>query len=204
MLDELGLKHGTDKASKVHNYLVMYEEFLEPYRRKLDFSLMEIGVRDGASLRVWQDYFPNAVIVGVDIMENCLIHTDTRITIEIGDQSDGRFLENLIDKHRVDVVLDDGSHIWSHQIDTFRVLFPRLQHGGVFICEDLATSRTKYVTRYGRPYTDAAASYFAKLAAQFCAEGYVYGTMPDPELKEIQKQIDWIRFGRGFVAIKKI
>jgi hypothetical protein len=35
------------------------------------------------------------------------------------------------------------------------------------------------------------------------AEGYVYGTMQDAELKQIQNQVEWVRFGRGFVAIKK-
>ena len=202
-LDELGRKHGTDKASSLHNYLAVYEEVLEPYRAKADLLVLEIGVRDGASVRVWQDYFPAAQIVGIDILESCRAHADSRITIEIGDQSDHAFLRTIGDKYRPDVVLDDGSHLWSHQIDTFRMLFPHIKQGGVFICEDLHTSRSKFVEKYGRPYTEAAAPYFGRLAATFAAEGHVYGTMADAEFKEMKEQIDWVRFGRGFVVIKK-
>ena len=36
-----------------------------------------------------------------------------------------------------DVVLDDGSHMASHQLTSFQVLFPLLNEGGVYICEDL-------------------------------------------------------------------
>ncbi len=203
-LDELGRKHGTDKASDGHNYLVQYEEFLAPYRRKADLVVIEIGVHDGASVRVWQDYFAGAQIIGVDIMETCRAHADARIKIEIGDQGDPQFLQSLIVQHPADVIFDDGSHTWSHQIETFRLLFPRLKPGGLFVCEDLLTSRSKWVEKYGRAYTTPAATYFGRLAANFAAEGHVYGEMADAELKDIQKQIDWIRFGPGFVAIKKV
>lgn len=201
-LDELGRKHGTDKASEGHDYLRVYEALLAPYRASAR-QVMEIGVRDGPSVRVWQDYFPSAQIIGVDIMESCRAHADDRITIEIGDQSDQRFLNHLKETYRPEIVLDDGSHIWSHQIDTFRAFFPHLPSGGLFICEDVHTSRVNAVAKYGKPYTDTAATYFGKLAAQVGAEGPVFGTAADPELTGFQKQIDWVHFGRRFVAVKK-
>jgi hypothetical protein len=163
-LDELGLKHGTDKASGGHNYLVLYEELLTSYRAKPELLLLEVGVRDGASVRLWQDYFPQAQIVGVDILESCRAHQDSRIAIEIGDQSDPNFLEALSNKYKADIIFDDGSHSWSHQIDTFRMLFPHLNAGGLFVCEDLHTSRSKWVGKYGRPYTYSASKYFGLLA----------------------------------------
>ena len=202
-LDELGRKHGTDKASAAHDYLVAYENVLQPYRAKSDVVVLEIGVRDGASVRVWQDYFPDAQIVGVDILESCRTHADARITIEIGDQSDDQFLRGIGEKYRPDIVVEDGSHIWAHQIDTFRTLFPYVKQSGVYICEDLHTSRAKWVEQYGRHYTEAAAPYFGRLAATFAAEGHVYGTMPDAEFKAMKDEIDWMRFGRGFVIVKK-
>ena len=202
-LDELGQKHGTDKASHAHNYLEAYDALLTPYRDRSPLTLIEIGVRDGASVRMWQDYFPGAQIVGVDIVEGCREHAGPRITIEIGDGSDAGFLDDLATKYPPDIVFDDGSHLWSDQIDTFRRLFPCLSAGGIFICEDLHTSRSKWVEKYGRAYTDAAAAYFGRVAAEVAAEGHVYGTMLDPEVKDIQRQVEWVRFGRGFVAIKK-
>lgn len=202
-LDELGRKHGTDKSSEAHNYLVEYEQLMAPYRAKGDLGILEIGVREGPSVRVWQEYFPNAQIVGVDITESCRAHADERIAIEIGDQSDPKFLQELVTKYSFDLMFDDGSHHWSHQIDSFRFLFPHLRPGGLFICEDLHTSRAKWVEKYGRPYTHAAAGYFGRLAAMVGAEGDVYDTTFDQSMNLIQKTIEWVRFGRGFVAIKK-
>lgn len=203
-LDELGQKHGTDKASGGHNYLVEYEPLLEQYRAKPDLLVLEIGVREGASVRLWHDYFPTAKIVGVDILEQCATHAADRIGIEIGDQSDGEFLQRLTERYEPDIIFDDGSHFWTHQIDTFRILFPAMKPGGTYVCEDIHTSRSKWVGKYGAPYTVSAAAYFGALAAQFAAEGHVYGTMPDSEFREITKLIGWMRFGRSFVAIKKV
>ena len=201
--DELGRKHGTDKSSSLHHYLGVYQEVLEPYRARPELTVLEIGVRDGASVRMWQDFFPTAQIVGIDIMESCRQHADGRITVEIGDQADHCFLRSMGEKYAPDVVLDDGSHEWANQIDTFRMLFPYIKAGGIFICEDLHTSRSKHVEKYGRAYTEAAAPYFGRLAATFAAEGHVYGTMADAEFKAMQDRIEWVRFGRGFVIIKK-
>jgi hypothetical protein len=39
-----------------------------------------------------------------------------------------------------DFILDDGSHIMSHQITSFETLFPWLKDGGVYACEDTHTS----------------------------------------------------------------
>jgi hypothetical protein len=51
-LDELGQKHGTDKASHAHNHLEAYDALLTPYRDRSPLTLIEIGVRDGASVRM--------------------------------------------------------------------------------------------------------------------------------------------------------
>lgn len=203
-LDELGQKHGTDKASQGHNYLVEYEPLLQPYLSKSDLVVLEIGVREGASVRLWHDYFPRAQVVGVDILPHCQAHAADRIAIEIGDQADTGFLQRLTLKYQPDILFDDGSHFWTHQIDTFRVLFPAMRSGGLFICEDLHTSRSKWVGKYGSPYTVSAAAYFGGLAAQLAAEGHVYGTMQDAELREIAKLVGWMRFGPSFVAMKKV
>jgi hypothetical protein len=60
------------------------------------------------------------------------------------------------------------------------------------------------VGKYGTPYTVAASPYFGGLAAQVASEGNVYGAMLDPEMKDIQRQVECVRFGRGFVAVKKL
>ena len=46
----------------------------------------------------------------------------------------------------IDVIIDDGSHINEHVIETFKFLFPKLKDGGIYIVEDTQTS---YWTDFG-------------------------------------------------------
>lgn len=62
-LCELAAKHGTDKLK--HGYTPLYHELFTPHRDQ-QFSLVEIGVLNGASIRMWRDYFPEATIYAVD------------------------------------------------------------------------------------------------------------------------------------------
>lgn len=36
----------------------------------------------------------------------------------------------------VDILLDDGGHTMNQQITTFREMFPHIQDGGLYMCED--------------------------------------------------------------------
>lgn len=133
-LHELGLQHGTDKAT-YHGYCDFYEEHLPP---EID-RLLEIGVMDGASLRMWRDFYPDAQIIGVDIerrqpVEGC--------TVIRGDATRRPFLHSVYAKvGPFDVIVDDGSHLTSHQQATFSMLYgPALKDGGLYIIEDLHTS----------------------------------------------------------------
>jgi hypothetical protein len=56
-LDEVGLKHGTDKSSDGHNHLTFYGNFFLPLRES-GIRILEIGVLRGASVRTWEEYFP--------------------------------------------------------------------------------------------------------------------------------------------------
>ena len=139
-LDALGVQYGADKSSLDHDYLSFYERFLQPLRLK-PLKILEIGVFEGASLKVWEDYFPNASIVGADINPAVRRFARARVKIEIVDQSN---LQNLVDlavKHGpFDLIVEDGSHLWEHQITTLRTLFPFVRNGGLYIVEDLQTN----------------------------------------------------------------
>ena len=39
-----------------------------------------------------------------------------------------------------DIIVDDGSHLNEHVIETFEVLFPLLKDGGIYVVEDTQTS----------------------------------------------------------------
>ena len=67
-LDRMGFVHGTDKSSlmssrswaySAHDYLRHYDFLFHPFREDT-FSLVEFGCQKGNSLRMWEEYFPNA------------------------------------------------------------------------------------------------------------------------------------------------
>ena len=153
-LTSLGRLHGTDKADKVHTfagltYLDVYERYLRelPSRGK-DITILEIGVREGASLRMWSDWFPDAQICGFDIDPSCKRFEESRIRIAIGSQDDPQLLRTAFpETSRFDLIVDDGSHINSMTLAAFDVLFAkRLKPGGLYIIEDLGCSYDRLQT----------------------------------------------------------
>lgn len=139
-LDEIAIKNGTDKSSKIHNYCVKYEKYFN-FNRNENLKILEIGVLNGDSLRTWSEFYPNSVIVGIDIDEQCIVHESEKIKIEIGSQIDENFLNNVIEKYgEFDLILDDGSHLQSHMIKSFEILFPYVKKNGIYVVEDVCCS----------------------------------------------------------------
>ena len=168
-LDQLGVQHRTDKASTLltsghhrsgHNYLVKYGHFLEHLKLRKDVDILELGAgegeRMGASVKVWAEYFPlsNPIHVAEINPEARTLKTD-RIVPRIGDLSDSRFLDKLSEA-RWDLIIDDASHHWDHQIQALESLFDSVKPGGVYIVEDINTSFDKYRASYvGLPDADS-------------------------------------------------
>ena len=111
--------------------------------------------RPGASLRMWRDYFPNAQIVGCDILESVLF-TENRITTFQTDQSDPTSLQTLLTNVQTihqyaDLIIDDGSHEVEHMIISFKELWPLVKPGGLYIIEDI---RLPFIERIVQLPTD--------------------------------------------------
>ena len=138
VLDAIGIKYRTDKCSMMHNYLDKYAFFLEKFRTQ-PIRLLELGVFNGSSVRMWQEYFPRAEIFGVDIEASCRQYEDERIHIIQADLSDAAQVSMLREIHPR-IIVDDASHIVSHQLLALFTLFDVLPRGGVYILEDLETS----------------------------------------------------------------
>jgi hypothetical protein len=126
---------------KWDHYLPIYSKLLAPYRNR-PLRFLEIGVSQGGSLELWRTYFGSqAIIFGIDIDPTCARFSDEVAQVRIGSQDDPQFLASVTDEMGgIDVVLDDGSHIGSHQIDAFNALFPRLNDDGLYLVEDLHTA----------------------------------------------------------------
>lgn len=149
-LTELGLQYGTDKAT-YHQFTSFYNSFLES-RRELTKWVMEIGVLNNSSLRMWEDYFPNATIVGVDNEPKSQYEED-RIKIFLADQGDNEQLLNVVRNTTTvyDLIIDDGSHLINHQMSTLGFLFPYVKEGGIYILEDLHTSHFDLFPDWNKP-----------------------------------------------------
>lgn len=154
-LDKIGLRYGTDKASFSHNYLEFYELYFQVLREE-PITILEIGVLNGASLRTWQEYFPKAKIIGADIVQGSKRFESDRIAIEMMDQSNIEDITRVAVKHGpFDIVIEDGSHKWEHQITSIKTLFPFVRDGGIYIVEDLQTNygSLKYAYKGVSSYT---------------------------------------------------
>lgn len=125
--------------NKPSNFLTIYETLLSKYRNT-DVSLVEVGVGEGGSLQLWKNYLgPKAFIYGIDIHPSRL--EESQIKEFVADQGNREALKHIASLiPKIDILIDDGSHICSHQINTFEEIFPYVSMGGLYVCEDLHTS----------------------------------------------------------------
>ncbi len=146
-LDELGLQCGTDKASSLHNYTKIYSRYFAPLKDK-PIKFLEIGIYQGASVKMWESYFKQATLHFIDISLKHVQYYSKRSRYHVLDQSKPRDLLKLIRKvgGDFDIIIDDGGHTMEQQITSFQHLFPHVKSGGMYIIEDLHTS---YWENYG-------------------------------------------------------
>jgi hypothetical protein len=140
---------------KLRHYFDIYHRHFAGFRGQ-PLTMIEIGVFNGGSLRMWRDYFgPQATIVGVDINPECVQFSEPGIDIIIGDQADRAFLRSLADRYPdLAILVDDGGHRMHQQIATFEELYPRMRADGVYLCEDTCTSyMPMFGGGYGQPQT---------------------------------------------------
>lgn len=129
-----------DKGSR-HSYIEYYEELFASHRNK-SAKILEIGVQGGISLMLWNEYFQNGDITGIDISYDMiqpkvlkLVEESTNIHLITGNATDPSILEQLVGKY--DIIVDDGSHSLSDQLSSFRLLEPFLNVGGIYVIEDI-------------------------------------------------------------------
>jgi hypothetical protein len=135
---------------KWEHYFEIYDRHFSRFRGTA-VTMVEIGVFRGGSLQMWKEYFgPKARIVGIDVDPQCKAFEEDQIQVLIGDQADRRFLRSVRETvPQVDILLDDGGHTMTQQINTFEELFGHVDPHGVYLCEDLHTS---YRTAWGGKY----------------------------------------------------
>jgi hypothetical protein len=201
MLNELGIKYGTDKAG--HGYLDVYELYLGPDRLDERIkNVLEIGVHLGASVKMWKEYFPYAEIHGIDNVPQKKEYEEDRIHIHIGSQEDSAFLTEIGKKiSPLNIVIDDGGHMMSQQIKSFFELFPFVESGGLYIIEDLHTS---YHSEFKGSSVITTVEYLKQMIDDVNMHGYNYGNLKRAILPSYYEQsISSIHFHKSLCIIEK-
>lgn len=132
----------TDKEY-THHYLDIYDKLFAPIQDK-NINIFECGYGDGGSVKLWEDYFPNAQIRSIDIEKRDYVwsaggkdfpvHSD-RFNLDLIN------LNNLpltyFDDFHLDIAIDDGSHFVADQIVFIKTIWPVLRKDGLLIIEDI-------------------------------------------------------------------
>ncbi|VVT31998.1 class I SAM-dependent methyltransferase [Rhizobium sp. EC-SD404] len=112
--------------------------------------IFEVGVFQGGSYVLLDQIFSPTKMTAVDLSDVPVdplmdyISSNSSRSVHWGkSQSDEAALQKIVDQDlggRLDLVVDDASHLYSQTRRTFEILFPRLQPGGTYIIEDWAWS----------------------------------------------------------------
>lgn len=128
------LRAPSDKVTW-HRYTNFYDRVLRPFRYTAK-HVLEIGVCGAESLRMWEGYFENAHIHGIDLYDRSKEDTE-RITTYICDQSVKEQMDKVIPNHLYDLIIDDGCHKTGPMYSSLQNLWHRVRPGGIYIIEDL-------------------------------------------------------------------
>ena len=137
----------TDKNT-THSYLELYDNLLiskkNTAQNVLEIGIGDFGEKNGGSIKLWRNYFTNAIIYGLDIlpinyvMDELL--NDDRIILytSIDAYNNDFFIEHLLNKNiKFDFMLDDGPHTLESMIQFIKLYSQIMTEDGILIIEDV-------------------------------------------------------------------
>jgi hypothetical protein len=141
----------TDKNT-LHSYLDLYQNLLVG-KRNTAKNVLEIGICCGGSIKLWNDFFINANIHALDIMNeneilkimgeheiwNYLKKID-KITLypSTDAYNNDFFINNFLNKNiKFDILIDDGPHTLDSMIQFVKLYSQVMTDDGILIIEDL-------------------------------------------------------------------
>lgn len=160
---------------KYHHYFPIYHKHFSRFRGS-PVNVLEIGVAQGGSLKMWKEYFgKEANIYGLDIDPEAKKYENKEegIHICIGDQGDRDFMERLMETlPEITVLIDDGGHTTLQQTTTFLACYDKLADDGVYLCEDLHTN-------YWSPFIDTKETFVEYIIGHIHALNYWFDEKHD-------------------------
>lgn len=127
----------TDKNT-FHSYLKTYENILHS-KRYSSKNILEIGIQKGGSLKLWNDYFINANIYGLDIDDAPIfLNKYDRIQTFKCSAYSHSIIDMFMKKNIIfDMILDDGPHTIETMLFTLIHYSKLLAPNGILIIEDI-------------------------------------------------------------------
>ena len=141
-LEEIVDNSRTDKNT-THSYLPLYQNLLIN-KRETAKNVLEVGICHGGSIKLWSDFFINANVYGLDIMngndvwegiknnEKIILYTST-------DAYDNEFfITKFLNKNiKCDFMLDDGPHTLDSMKKFIELYSQIMTDDGILIIEDV-------------------------------------------------------------------
>jgi len=137
----------TDKNT-CHSYLHLYEKLLFDKKENAEY-ILEIGLGDfnyknGGSIKLWRDYFKNAKIYGLDILDSDRVidelKNDDRIILytSVDAYNEDFFRREFLNKNiKFDFLLDDGPHTLESMKQFIKLYTQIMKNDGILIIEDV-------------------------------------------------------------------
>lgn len=161
-LEEIVDNSKTDKNTD-HSYLPLYQTLLINKKESAK-NILEIGICNGGSIKLWNDFFQNATIYAIDIMNiddvwDEIKNNDKIILYTSNDAYDINFFMTNFFKYNIkyDVIIDDGPHTLE-SMKTFINLYTHVMtDDGILIIEDVQSLEwidilKNEVSDYLKPY----------------------------------------------------
>jgi hypothetical protein len=146
-LCELAVKYRTDKC-KPHNYTPFYYDLFKDMKVE---NLLEVGIgKRAGSLKMWEEFFPEASIYGID-RDPVRIINRGRISCYVADQNYKNELQGVCDRigKNFDIIIDDGSHEPDSQVCAMYLL-KFLKKDGIYFIEDIR-AKMQYIRDHVPP-----------------------------------------------------
>lgn len=110
--------------------------------RNRAINFCEIGVEDGGSIQMWENYFTQANLFAFELDRNKieksknLTTKTTFLETDVGDKQ--RLNQTFLDTEvSFDIIIDDSSHHYPHQLNIIQIAPKFLKSGGILIIEDI-------------------------------------------------------------------
>jgi predicted O-methyltransferase YrrM len=163
-LCKIGKKYDTDKSSQrnnvsntrhCHPYTLFYEGLFKNKKNE-NLKIAELGILDGSSLRMWQEYFTNAEIYGFEYNDDLITNfrqkfNNDRIALaNINVNNKESIVKAFSDLNIIyDIIIEDTTHQFEDQIRVIENTYHYLKPGGIMIVEDIFKSYNEndYINR---------------------------------------------------------